>query len=408
MQYMLHIHFGTGRLGLGLIAPAFKKPGSELYLLNRSVSDVNATGSTSLSPNRRNELLSAGTSKRYFIAKPGGGWRHRREVLFDGFATFDSSTLRDRVEEIITQSSAADKGVLVSASVLTIENYQPVLQALNLLAERRAKGLGIGKIYFVACENTLSAAEVFNNEAVAAFISDEARAQVTCVHALVDRMCVGLEEIRAEGGAAVLVRAEEYGSVKLELCPASQGLVELCRGSTVEFSQHVDVEKQIKSWLLNGTHWLIALEAFDRTKGDQSLKLNEFLMAEPSHMAFARAAMSEMREGVAIILRKGRRFHRFVQDVDVETYLHGTAGAILSRFCATEDPITRILARFRAPTPEATDTIVSFTKRFADRVDEPMRAYEARRGVPPPAASRGVNSLVRLLSLGTFINAPAV
>jgi hypothetical protein len=221
-------------------------------------------------------------------------------------------------------------------------------------------------------------------------------------------MCVGLEEIRAEGGAAVLVRAEEYGSVKLELCPASQGLVELCRGSTVEFSQHVDVEKQIKSWLLNGTHWLIALEAFDRTKGDQSLKLNEFLMAEPSHMAFARAAMSEMREGVAIILRKGRRFHRFVQDVDVETYLHGTAGAILSRFCATEDPITRILARFRAPTPEATDTIVSFTKRFADRVDEPMRAYEARRGVPPPAASRGVNSLVRLLSLGTFINAPAV
>ncbi len=43
---MLHIHFGAGRLGLGLVAPFFQRPGSELHLLNRAVSGTNATGST--------------------------------------------------------------------------------------------------------------------------------------------------------------------------------------------------------------------------------------------------------------------------------------------------------------------------------------------------------------------------
>lgn len=54
---MLHIHFGTGRLGLGLVAPFFQSEGSELYLLNRSSSAKNPTGSTALEPSRRNELL---------------------------------------------------------------------------------------------------------------------------------------------------------------------------------------------------------------------------------------------------------------------------------------------------------------------------------------------------------------
>ena len=46
---MLHIHFGAGRLGLGLVAPFFQKPGSELYLLNRATSGSNPTGSAGLS-----------------------------------------------------------------------------------------------------------------------------------------------------------------------------------------------------------------------------------------------------------------------------------------------------------------------------------------------------------------------
>jgi hypothetical protein len=36
-----------------------------------------------------------------------------------------------------------------------------------------------------------------------------------------------------------------------------------------------------------------------------------------------------------------------------------------------------------------------------------MQAYEAKRGVLPPAASRGVVSLMRLVASGTFITAAA-
>lgn len=54
---MMHLHFGTGRLGLGLVAPFFQTPGSQLHLLNRATSGTNATGATALSPERRNRLL---------------------------------------------------------------------------------------------------------------------------------------------------------------------------------------------------------------------------------------------------------------------------------------------------------------------------------------------------------------
>ncbi len=175
----------------------------------------------------------------------------------------------------------------------------------------------------------------------------------------------------------------------------------------VEFSRHVDTEKQIKSWLLNGTHWLIALNAFQESRGGRDMKLNEFLIADPRQLAFARTAMEEMKEGVAILLRGDDRFRGFVADTDVEAYLNGAASAILARFCATEDPITRILARFRAPTPGSMDTVASFSERFADRAREPMRAYEAARGVRPPAATRGVRSLDRLVASRTFITAAA-
>ncbi len=33
-------------------------------------------------------------------------------------------------------------------------------------------------------------------------------------------------------------------------------------------------EKQLKSWLLNGSHWLLALEAFEESHGDKELRLD--------------------------------------------------------------------------------------------------------------------------------------
>jgi hypothetical protein len=65
----------------------------------------------------------------------------------------------------------------------------------------------------------------------------------------------------------------------------------------------------------------------------------------------------------------------------------GAAAAILRRFSSTEDSIARILARFRKPSPHETTSIESFIKRFFDRVDPAIAAYQSEKGVPPPATT---------------------
>jgi hypothetical protein len=415
---LLHLHFGAGRLGLGLIAPAFQRPGSQLFLLNRAVSGYKATGGTALSPARRNELLRDNPARTYVIQKPGGGADDRRVVHYDDFFEYDDDNLEDFIHGVLAGPFRGPVSVVVTASLLSAENYGPVIQALNVIARVAQRGGRLddghqgggrlsGRIYLVACENTLSAREVCDDERLSGLLSPEARERVTCVHALVDRMCVGLEEDDAGEAPGVLVRAEEYGSVKLELTPETEELEEACRGSGVEFSRHVDTEKQIKSWLLNGTHWLLALDAFHKTGGDRELKLNRFIRSSPENERFARGVMGEMRDGVAALLRSDPAYAGFVRDVDVDWYLDGAAEAILKRFMGTDDPMLRILARFQAPKPDLCNTVESFTKRLADRVDAPMRAYEAEKGTIPAAASHSIQSLVSLLASGRFIDMPA-
>lgn len=398
---MLHVHFGAGRLGLGLVAPFFQTTGSELYILNRAVSSRKATGETGLSSARRNQLLSGNPGKLYVIEPPGGQSGQRQEVHYDGFFAYDDDTSDDILQAILDASRAKRDGIVVTASLLVAENYRPVLRLLHLAAECDE----VGPLFLVACENTLSAYQVLEERILCEAVSDQVRAHVTCVHALVDRVCVGLEEDTKGKHPAVLVRAEEYGSLKLELRDGTKALAQALEGSKVEFTRHVHTEKQVKNWLLNGSHWLIALAAFNESKGDQMLKLNEFLSASPERKEFASRLMSEMSEGVAVILRSDPRYADFVDEVDPDRYLHGASRAILGRFLQNEDPIKRILARFQAPSPEAPGSVETFSKRLSDRVDEPIRAYQEKTGTPPAAASQSVHSLLRLLASGTFIDA---
>jgi hypothetical protein len=408
---MLHIHFGAGRLGLGLIAPFFQKPDSELYLLNRSASTANDTGSTQLEPQRRNELLQNNPKKAYVIQPPGGSAGASETVAYNGYYLYDENNLDELVLSIAEKSEGKQEGVIVTASILKPTNYRCVIQALNALCKVKEEGGGVGSIFLVACENTVSAQEVFSNQELSKLIRPATRCHVQCVHALVDRMCVGLEEYAGDettgGQPTVLVRAEEYGSLKLELRPEMEDLPAICQGSRIEFSRHLDVEKQIKSWLLNGAHWLIALSAFQQSKGDTALKLNEFLVNDPKQQRFAAAVLQEMRDGIEILLRKQPQYAAFVQDINASDYLDGAAKMILRRFSTTEDSMSRILARFRAPKPDEVMTIEEFVKRFLDRVDPPMAAYQQEKGVAPTAASQGLFNLCRLMASGQFVDATA-
>ena len=277
---MLHIHFGTGRLGLGLIAPFFQTPTSELYLLNRAVSGSNPTGGTALSPSRRNELLRDHPEKRYVVQTPEG----RQSVRYDGFSAYEGEDVEGAISSILERSKQKGRGVIVTGSVLKASNYKPVLRALDVICRAAEREPGsVGRIFLVACENTVSAPEVLADDGLAALVTPRVRCHVAPVHALVDRMCVELEEDASSAHPTVRACCEEYGSLKLHLTDETEPLQDVLRGSRVEFTRYVDVEKQIKSWLLNGAHWLIALRAFQEAGGDQDLKLNRYLKASPEH-----------------------------------------------------------------------------------------------------------------------------
>jgi hypothetical protein len=400
---MLHIHFGAGRLGLGLVAPFFQTGCSELQILNRSVSTTKPTAETSLGSSRRNELLRDNPSRRYLIQTPGGSPGMPREVRYDGFATYDEDSIDAAVASIIAGSSAKEAGIVVTASLVQAENYRPVIRALNRMAALGEADGGLGPIFFVACENALSAEEVLGDSVLSELVAPSTRQRVTPVRALVDRLCVELEEVTTETGATLVARAELYGSLKLELNDRTERLRRLCAGSRVSFSRHIDAERKIKSWLVNGSHWLIALAALEANHGDQGFALNQYLAASDKNRAFAVRVMEEMKEGVGILIRTDPQYADFASEVDVGQYLEGAASAILKRFFETEDPITRILARFRAPSSEAFTTIEAFSKRFNDRVGEPIRAYEHENGVAPPAASHSLFSMLQLVASGSFI-----
>ncbi|CAO4164348.1 hypothetical protein [Methylorubrum extorquens] len=404
---MLHIHFGAGRLGLGLVVPLLQSSGTESIILNRAVPGVNATGSTALGASRRNELLRDHPERRYGLQVLDGTASGAQPIRYTAFHTYDEDGVDALTRRIVEGSAAKQRGVVVTASVLKQENYPPVIAALNALAELREAGEPVGPIFLVACENTVSAQDVLQAPEFAGRITSATRRQVTPVAALVDRMCVELEEDPSDIYPTVTVRTEPYASLKLALSPDSEILRDLCAGTEVGFSRHLDVEKQIKGWLLNGTHWLIALRAFQASGGDREMKLNEFIGASPEQRRHAIAVMDEMREGVALLLRRDPAYAAFVRDVDIDDYLAGAATAILQRFFSTEDPITRILARFQAPPAGDASTIEAFSRRFADRINGPLGAYEAEKGVLPPAISRGLLSLLHLVESGTFIDARA-
>ena len=407
---MLHIHFGTGRLGLGLVAPFLQSPNSELFLLNRASSGKNATGSSSLHPSRRNELLKNSSRRQYMVDTPGvipgkDGREPRENVYYDGFYSFEADRVQHAIRDILANSEEKDKGIVVTASVLTADNYAPVVEALNVLCSmKESDNNAIGDVYLIACENTVSAGDVLTHKDLTARIREETYRHARCVHALVDRVCVGMEECSFLGEPSVLVHAEEYGSLKLQLCSNTEKLPELLRGTRAEFSRYLDVEKDIKSWLLNGSHWLIALTAFQETGGDAALKLNEFIMSTEDHELYSSEIVNEMRDGVEALLRSDPQYANFVRDVDVSAYLDGAASCILERFKCNEDTIMRILARFRAPSRDEVTSIQSFVDRFLHRIEPPLVAYQALKGVPAKSATQGIFNLFRLQASGTYVD----
>ena len=113
--------------------------------------------------------------------------------------------------------------------------------------------------------------------------------------------------------------------------------------------------------------------------------------------------MKEIGEGVAILLRKDPPYAAFARDVDVEGYLEGACKEILQRFGAPRTPSAASWRVSGLPRPSRRHH-QSFSKRFADRVDKPIHAYQSEKGTIPTAASQSIFSLYQLIANGSFID----
>src|ERR1700710_2344541 len=131
---MLHMHFGAGRLGLGLVVPAFQASPTTSVILNRAVSAANATGSTALGAARRNTLLRDHPESAYHLQILDGTKARTERVRYAGFHTYAGGDLAARTRAIAEASEGSRRGVMITASVLKRENYGPVLEALTTLA----------------------------------------------------------------------------------------------------------------------------------------------------------------------------------------------------------------------------------------------------------------------------------
>ncbi|MGI4856649.1 MAG: hypothetical protein ACRYHA_06955 [Janthinobacterium lividum] len=430
---------------MGLIAPYMRTADSELVLFNRGAPGspsakaawpVDTPSQTFDSPLTepdpvmpaatavRNALLADGASRAdgeapyYLVAHSDGhDQRVRHRVRYNRFFTYgdDIDTL---IGKVLEQSRQKHKGVIVSGALMQVRHYAGVVRALNVLRganetsdpaahdddATQVPEKRIGRLYFVACENMFSAADVLADKAFAEMLGTPGQRPIHCVTALVDRICSRMDRCMANGRERLLVTTESYGKLTLHEHGDQTTLAEMLAGSKVTFSKHLETEREIKGWLLNGSHLLIALTAFRETKGDMDLKLNEFIADSTMHRYFAGEIITEMRDGVEAILESDPTYASFRHDVDISAYLDKAAACILSRFAHNEDSVTRILKRFRAPTEDDLLAVQTFVGILLRKIERPLHAYAEKFGVPPKASTEALVNVLRLQASATYAN----
>jgi hypothetical protein len=411
---MLHLHFGCGKLGLGLVAPYLKTAESELFLLNRSAPStvVMQAGDQSayaqahtLNSTKRNSLLQAGGGG-FWVSN--GSATARTYVAYNGFSSYHDDDIVSVINRIVQCSQRSADGVIITASLVYIEHYAPIVLALQTLCKARDHDPDrIGEIYFIACENMFNANDVLAHPAYHALLSKTHERTICCVDAIVDRICSRLDIFVEEGQEHLFVCTEPYGKLTLELPKARPAFAASLSGSRVTFSQHLAAERDVKGWLLNGSHWLIALTAFRETNGNPDVKLNTFITESIMHRYYAGEIITEMRQGVEALLRADPTYAAFLHDTDITAYLDNAAASILMRFASNEDSIVRILRRFRAPSVDDVGAVQTFVDSLLQKIERPLHAYGTQYGAAPRASTEALMNVLRLQATATYPNPPA-
>lgn len=200
---MKHLHFGAGRLGLGLVATMAHEAGLTTIIYNRETTASKAKSGDEISPKRRNELLS---QKPRFVSstldpiKPNA-----TKISFKEFRTYNSESSPDE----FAQPLSTNEPWLVTASLIAPEAYDfPAAVVAEAAKARMEMGIA-APIYLMAFENEFKT-DLFEAKVKEATERnhpeiDQAALPVVGVNIMADRICTSLDEVPLRGGVAARV-----------------------------------------------------------------------------------------------------------------------------------------------------------------------------------------------------------
>lgn len=398
---MVQIHFGAGRLGLGLLGPLANQSKFPFVILNREASDTFAREGDRISPSQKNALLlnASGSFSHYALQSMNMNETKRGISLvpFAGFQLYNDENVQE-LGQTYADDVAELPFVFITATLTNVEFYMSVFNFLIGLVDRLNSLRSTCRVYLMCCENDFNTDKVW--DFFSSLISPAGRRRITPVRSVVDRICTSLTE--EQGILCVL--CEEFGRVTIEDRNLEKDFRDkLADNPLVRMTHHFEAERDLKIFVVNGSHLAIALQSYAK----RPWQINEFISFSNENAEFAWGLIQEIRDGtIAVLQTNTKRYGDFATDPRRIEYVNTLALEFFERIRTTDDYATRILSRFRKPAlhPAKIDNVQRFMNRFDSRVIEPMQGYAARYGKQPLNLTTAFVSMIKLISTGQFVD----
>lgn len=364
---MVHVHIGTGSLGLGFVAYLTRKAGFRVVLANREV------GSAS---KKKNSALKHNTK---FTLKVVGRTTRTESVQIDKFIYTDSES--DELLDLFENSST----MLLTTGLK--EGLKNCIPDISRLIKKRVDATLDEPLFVLACENRFDSNWLLSEVAAHLGMSRdqlESR-QVQFLPCVVDRICTNIE---CDSSGQVSVEVEPYAKWVIETTEASKKLEKalslLVNEGIIEFVSDIKPYKLRKLWLINGPHLLVAILA----RADRKTGVHIFLR-ESRHELLFRAIQQEFTDAVRFST------HAFSTEELIEFN-----NRTVSRFQEYPDTSNRIMGRFRRGALE------TFIKDLDAKVGEPARIILERTKATTRIAlmTRTIYQCLRMISAEDYVD----
>jgi hypothetical protein len=415
---MRHIHFGAGHFGLGFGSWLFWKAGIHTVLVNRSSRDERVDPPDTVSKRRRNELLGR---RKYAVSDAALFDKNNGAELIDyvSISDFLEYNENDYNSPILNSHFEYDAPLCITFSLSRLDNYRiPLAFVRQGLAARNAKNVN-HPVYIMAFENSISAADTMTrlstpNEPSSLLDS------VIPLEVCVDRVCTMIDE----NDGILEVETERHARLVIQNAPRTDALKEAFAHipNIVQFSDYIDIEKNKKRWILNGSHALIAITSQFHGLRELGDFFHEDNLPEPpnqpsrrapdlrARIEFSKGVIAEMLEGFILCTTKTEAGAEYL--VNREDDLGAYAEEIYQRMSNTYDTTSRIVKKFVAPRLEhdrqsnklsVINTVTDFFNWARPRVEEPIRAYIEQHGSAPKYTVSALINMFVMVSEGDFL-----